>query len=282
VSPLLCAQEYSGSLVYTTSDDEVLAFTGDFVNIRSHLFVSLFFYEATKYPFSDEALCNWAAEVQEFSCGLQPMQMLGDRDGDDDDDDEESRVKLFPGHGPTSDVYYAETQVDLVGVMQEQIAWIREFRRQSFNSCNASRVWNAMIAAFPTYGMTEYLSIGGLSAHVPGDAAALGCACVADGTPNVCGQVPPQCPFLDDPAHNMPVECTLAASLRSVGDRRSGVPRAYKSATIGLAVALGVVTLLTVALIAITASRKPQPALARATSSAAVEQSVINPIGSSK
>ena len=169
---------YAGMLYYESTGGQRMLFTGDVVSIRSHLWTSLMFDNGTAWPERDEALCLWASNIEELQCGLS------------------SDVVLYPGHGPNTALYQQLTGLTWQQAVQENINWLADFRRVSFNSCNASYVWQRMIQLYPTFGMQSYYGIGGIAAHVPADAQQAGCTCT-NGAPTDCGGLsPPPCLYL--------------------------------------------------------------------------------------
>jgi glyoxylase-like metal-dependent hydrolase (beta-lactamase superfamily II) len=168
---------YAGMLMVKAGGKHHL-FSGDVLSIRSHLYVSDFFFGDSKYPFSDQLVCDWAGDVQSFGCAL-PTDVI-----------------VYPGHGPTTADYQAQTGKTYMDALHEIVDWLRIFREQSFNTCNATLAWDHMLEAFPTFGMASYFDIGVMADHVPGDAVALGCECNG-GLPAVCNLSPPKCGFLD-------------------------------------------------------------------------------------
>lgn len=180
---------YASMLAVTTTAGVCALFTGDALTIRQHMFISNSF-ESPTLPSSDDVLCAWAGTMKTIIC-----------------DYEESKYQLFvfPGHGPVSG---RETYINDV---LQNLAWLRQVRRLTFNSCNATYVWNEMIRQFPDFGGRRVVSAGSLSAHVPNDANSVGCNC-NNGLPTVCpiSNSPPTCVHLD----RYEAETTLSCHIR--------------------------------------------------------------------
>ncbi|CAF1540378.1 unnamed protein product [Rotaria magnacalcarata] len=181
---------YAGLLGVTVASKFYWLFTGDAISILSHLFISNFF-DNQILPASDDALCAWAGNMQASVCELQ----LSRRE-----------PKIFPGHGPISDVSSYEKDV------ARNVAWLRSIRNLTFNSCNKTYISDEMLRIFPEFGQTNFASIGALNMHVPADANSVGCNCTND-SPTICPvyHAPPTCMHLDI----NDTDTTLACSMRS-------------------------------------------------------------------
>ena len=182
---------YASLLGMKISTSIYLLFTGDFVTIRTHLFVSNYFDTET-LPDSDDALCAWAGSVQETICNLRKSKY---------------RPVIFPGHGPVSG------PTNYVQDISRNIAWLRALRNMTFNSCNATYIWAEMIRQYPDFGGQELVARGALGTHVPADANSFQCNC-NNSLPNVCPvyNTPPTCIHLD----MMNVDTTLACRMQPV------------------------------------------------------------------
>lgn len=159
---------YAAMLMVTVNERKML-FTGDLISPRSALYMYNPYNGYDTFPQADDLPCQWASNMYYTMCSL--------------DDDTE----MYAGHGPTSMDYELQTGLDWRDSIQENIEWLRNFRKVAYNTCNSTYGWELMHQQYPTFGMLHYSSIFGLASWFPYAAAYLGCSCISSSTLDASG-----------------------------------------------------------------------------------------------
>lgn len=214
---------YAAMLMVTVNGRKML-FTGDLMSPRSALYMYNPYNGYGSFPQADDLPCQWATNMFYAMCSL------------------DDNIETYAGHGPTSMDYELQTGTDWRGSIQENIDWLKDFRKVAYNTCNSTYGWNQMHEQYPTFGMQHYSTIYGLASWFPYAAGYLGCDCVSSSnldasgipeyTPNDCNvnlDLVPTCGVFDN-SYTIGQRCasigatTLAASSVSVSndDNSSG------------------------------------------------------------